>query len=311
MDIGHWTLKVIALGTGSGVPTLKRNLACVALVRNGQIFLFDCGEAAQIQMRKARLHFSRVAAIFISHLHGDHLLGLMGILMSMEMEDRARPLRLFGPPGIAEYVSTLTRLHQTHLNFEVNIRELTASGLVCDAPEYSVQCAPLDHRVFVLGYAFMEKDRPGAFNVEAAQRLGIPAGPLFGKLQRGERVILSDGTVVEPQQVLGATRRGRKVAYCTDTRPCPNAIELARDADLLIYEGTFDHSLVDRAREKGHSTVAQAAELARTAGAKRLLLTHISPRYDDAALLQRQASAVFPDVIVAEDLLEVDVRQPI
>jgi ribonuclease Z len=304
-------LKIIALGTGSGVPTLKRNLACVALVRNGQIFLFDCGEAAQIQMRKARLRFSRVEAIFISHVHGDHLIGLMGMLMSMEMEDRTHPLRLFGPPGIAEYVSTLTRLHQTHINFDVNIRELTESGLVCDEPEYSVRCAPLDHRVFVLGYAFIEKDRPGEFNVVAAERLGVPAGPLFGKLQRGERVTLSDGTVVEPQQVLGATRRGRKVAYCTDTRPCQNAIELARDADLLIYEGTFDHSLADSAREKGHSTVVAAAETAQAAGARQLLLTHISPRYEDVSILQQQASALFPNVIAAEDLLEVDVKQPI
>lgn len=304
-------MKVIALGTGSGVPTLKRNLACIALVRNGQVFLFDCGEAAQIQMRKARLRFSRVEAIFISHTHGDHLIGLMGMLMSMEMEDRARPLRLFGPPGVAEYVSTLTRLHQTHLNFDMNIRELTTSGVVCDDPEYSICCAPLDHRVLVLGYAFIEKDRPGEFNVMAAERLGVPPGPLFGRLQRGERVTLSDGTVVEPQQVLGTPRRGRKVVYCTDTRPCPNAMELARDADLLIYEGTFDHSLADRAWEKGHSTVVQAAEIARTAGAKRLLLTHISPRYEDVSLLHQQASAVFPDVIVAEDLLEVDVKQPI
>ncbi|MCS6859871.1 MAG: MBL fold metallo-hydrolase, partial [Abditibacteriales bacterium] len=170
-------MKVITLGTGSGVPTLKRNLACVALVRHGRIFLFDCGEAAQIQMRKARLRFSRVEAIFISHMHGDHLLGLMGMLMSMEMEGRTHPLRLFGPPGIAEYVATLTRLHQAHINFDVNIRELTESGLVCDEPEYAVRCAALDHRVFVLGYAFIEKDRPGEFNVRAAEQLGVPAGP--------------------------------------------------------------------------------------------------------------------------------------
>jgi ribonuclease Z len=303
-------MKVITLGTGSGVPTLRRNLACVALVRHGQVFLFDCGEAAQIQMRRARLRFSRVEAIFISHTHGDHLIGLMGILMSMEMENRSRPLRVFGPPGIQEYVSTLTRLHQTHINYDVRVRELEHSALVCDEPEYAVHCAPLEHRVFVLGYAFVEKDRPGEFNVEAAQRLGVPVGPLFGKLQRGERMILSDGTVVEPQQVLGPPRRGRKVVYCTDTRPCQNTIELARDADLLIHEGTFDHSRADDAWKKGHSTVVQAAEIAGAASVKRLLLTHVSPRYEDAAVLQQQAQGVFPNVLVAEDLMDVDVEPP-
>jgi ribonuclease Z len=303
-------MKVITLGTGSGVPTLKRNLACVALVRNGQVFLFDCGEAAQIQMRKARLRFSRVEAIFISHTHGDHLIGLMGILMSMEMENRTRPLRIFGPTGIEEYVSTLTRLHQTYINFDLSIRELTEAGRVCDEPEYSVHCAPLDHRVVTLGFAFVEKDRPGEFNVEAAQRLGIPAGPLFGKLQRGERVTLSDGAVVEPQRVLGAPRRGRKVVYCTDTRPCHQAVELARYADLLIYEGTFDESRADDAWRKGHSTVVQAAEVARVAGVKRLLLTHVSPRYEESCILQSQAAAVFSNVVVAEDLMEVDVEPP-
>lgn len=298
-------MRIVFLGTGSGTPTLARYLAAVALVREGEILLFDCGEGTQMRFRRAGLRFSRLSRIFISHLHGDHVTGLPGLLMSLQMAERLAPVHLCGPPGIAELVWTLKRLLHTHFRYDLEISEATGPQVVCDVPAYQVECAPLDHRLFCLGFALTEKDRPGEFNVAAASRLGVPAGPLFGRLQRGETIVLEGGQTVRPEQVLGPPRRGRKIAYCTDTRPCTNAVELAREADLLIHEGTFAADLAEEAKMKSHSTVAEAAEIARQAKVGRLFITHLSPRYVDTGPLQEQAAAVFPNVIIATDLLEI------
>lgn len=298
-------MRIVFLGTSSGTPTLARYLAAVALVREGEILLFDCGEGTQMRFRRAGLRFSRLSRIFISHLHGDHVTGLPGLLMSLQMAERAAPVHLCGPPGIEEFVWTLKRLLHTHFAYELEITEATGSQVVCDVPAYRVECAPLEHRLFCLGYAFTEKDRPGEFNVAEAHRLGVPEGPLFGQLQRGETIALEGGRTVRPEQVLGPPRRGRKVAYCTDTRPCANAVELARGADLLIHEGTFAADLAEEAKMKSHSTVVEAAEVARQAQVGQLFITHLSPRYVDVDLLREQAAAVFPKVTIATDLLEV------
>jgi ribonuclease Z len=201
----------------------------------------------------------------------------------------------------------MKRLLRTHFTYDLEITEAPGQQVVCDTPEYQVECAPLEHRLFCLGYALTEKDRPGMFNVDEAQRLGVPAGPLYGRLQRGETITLEAGRTVRPEQVLGPPRPGQKIAYCTDTRPCANAVALARGADVLIHEGTFAADLADEAAAKSHSTVVEAAEIARQAEARRLLLTHLSPRYVDTDPLREQAAEVFPNVTVANDLLEVTV----
>jgi ribonuclease Z len=299
---------VTFLGTGSGTPSLERNLACVAVQRQGELFLFDCGEAAQIQYRRAGLGFAPLKAIAVSHLHGDHITGLMGLLMSLQMADRQEPLDLYGPPGLGEYVRCNKKALQTHFGYRINLREESGAATFRETEAYTLTAAPLDHRQLCLGFRLEERDRPGRFDLGTARGLGIPEGPLFGKLQRGEAVTLENGRTITPDQVLGPARPGAVLAYCTDTRPCEAAIELARGADLLIYEGTFDADMPDEARRKGHSTVADAARVAEAAGVRRLVITHLSPRYLDVAPLLAQARSIFPETRIARDLLRVEVH---
>jgi ribonuclease Z len=298
-------ITVTFLGTGSGTPTLQRNLPCVALQREGELFLFDCGEAAQIGMRRSGIGWGRLEAIFISHMHGDHVTGLPGVMMSLQMIDREAPLTLIGPPGLEGWVRCFQRSLRTGFAYQLRFVEADTAGVVWETPEYQVLCAPLDHRLFCLGFSLQERARPGRFDPEAAAALGVPEGPLFGRLQRGEPVEVSDSQgatrIVQPDEVLGPARPGLTIAYCTDTRPSAAAVELGRRADLLIHEGTFDATMPEEAAAKGHSTVAQAAQIAVEAGARELLITHISPRYVDMDLLKAQARAVFPNTRFARD----------
>ena len=300
-------LTVTFLGTGSGTPSLERNLACVAVQRGGELFLFDCGEAAQIQYRRAGFGFGPLAAIAVSHLHGDHVTGLMGLLMSLQLADRTEPLELYGTPGLAEYVHLNRRALQTRFGYPLRIREESGPSVLRETDAYRLTAAPLDHRLLCLGFRLEELPRPGRFNLEAARQLGVPPGPLYGQLQRGEAVTLPDGRTVAPEQVLGKPRPGAVLAYCTDTRPCEAAVELARGADLLIHEGTFDATMLRDAHRKGHSTVADAARIAAEAGVRELVITHLSPRYGDVSPLRAQARAIFPNTRIARDMAGFEV----
>ena len=302
-------MRLVFLGTSSATPTPRRFLPSVALIRLGDMFLFDCGEGAQIRFRRANLKFSRLKWILISHMHGDHITGLMGLLMSLQMAERVEPLTIVGPAGLREYVQANRRFLRTDFGYETDFIELSADHeLVYDGPEYALEAGRLDHRLPTYGYALIEKDKPGRFDVEAAKALGVPPGPLFGVLQNGQPVTLADGSEVRPEQVLGEQRPGRRFAYITDTRPCPMAVRLAQDADLLVHESTFALDLADEARQKKHSTTVEAAEVARLAGAKRLVLTHFSPRYVDLEALRREAAEHFPWVDVATDLKEFELE---
>ena len=330
-------MKIIPLGTSSGKPTLARNVSATAVVGEGEWWLFDCGEGTQTQVARARLPAHRLAGIFITHLHGDHFNGLAGLLSTMGLDGRERALTVIGPPGVREYLETLARLKILFVNFPLDLRELGAGDfaarpdsstepggrrpgdassqpgadgepvLVYDGARHTVVARPLDHRLFALGYRLEERTRPGHFDLERARALGIPAGPLYGRLQSGHDVELDDGRVIHPGDVLGPPRPGKAVAYCLDTRPCPAAVALARGAEWLIYEATYTQDLTEEARRYGHSTAAQAAGVARQAGASRLLITHVSPRYPDAAPLLAEARAIFPATTLAEDLMEVEV----
>ena len=303
-------MKVIPLGTSSGKPTLKRNVSALAVVREAEWLLFDCGEGAQMQIARAGLSQSRLAAMFITHLHGDHFNGVAGLLSTMGLDRRTRALMLTGPKGLREYLDTLERLKVIFINYPLELNELEAfDGLVnaFETSDYTVTTRQLDHRLFALGYRVDEHAKPGRFNVQRALELGVPEGPLWGRLQTGEDVLGSSGKTVHPSDVLGAPRPGKSVAYCLDTRPCSAAIELARNVDLLIHEATYTEEFAAEAQQYGHSTAAQAARTACYAGARRLLITHFSSRYPDPAPLLREAREIFPDTILAEDLLEIEV----
>jgi ribonuclease Z len=240
-------------------------------------------------------------------MHGDHVTGLMGLLMSLQMADRTQPLQVVGPRGLADYIRCSRRGLHTSFAYPLQIMEASPGQVVRETGAYRVWCDALDHRLFCLGYAFEELPRPGRFDLAAARALGVPEGPLFGRLQRGESVELPDGRQVRPAEVLGPSRPGAKIAYCTDTRPSPAAVTLGAGADLFIHEGTFDAEMAQEAAHKGHSTVVQAAEVARAAEVRRLAITHISPRYTDPAPLLAQACAVFPETMIAEDLTRVEI----
>ena len=303
-------MRVIPLGTSSGKPTLKRNVSALAVVREAEWLLFDCGEGTQTQVSRAGLSPSRLSAVFITHLHGDHFNGLPGLLSTMGLDRRTRDLELAGPRGIGEYLTLLERLRVAFLTYPVALREFSSlpeSMVVYETPEYSVSALALDHRLFALGYRLQERPRPGRFNVENARTLGVPEGPMWGRLQAGDDVRLDDGRLVRSSEIVGPPRSGKSVAYCLDTRPCAMSVELARDVDLLIHEATYTEEFAAEAQQYGHSTAAQAARTARDAGARRLLITHFSTRYPDPTPLLNEARAIFPDTVMAEDLVEIEV----
>jgi ribonuclease Z len=303
-------MKVIPLGTSSGKPTLKRGVSALAIAREAEWLLFDCGEGTQTQVARAGLSPSRLSAVFITHLHGDHFNGVAGLLSTMGLDRRTKDLTLTGPEGIREYLNMLERLRIVLVTYPLAVRELSSlpgASTVYETPYYTVTARQLDHRLFALGYRVDERPRPGRFNVEKARELGVPEGPLWGQLQAGEEVRLEGGRLLLPSDVLGAPRLGKCVAYCLDTRPCAGSIELARNVDLLIHEATYSEEFAVEARQYGHSTAAQAAQTARDAGAKRLLITHFSTRFPDPSPLLEEAREIFPDTILAQDLIEVEV----
>lgn len=303
-------MKIIPLGISSGKPTLRRNVSALAVAREAEWLLFDCGEGTQMQVGRAGLSPSRLAGVFITHLHGDHFNGVSGLLSTMGLDRRVKELALVGPAGISEYLKMLARLKILYVNYPLNLSEypeMARPRVVYEAEQFTVTALGLEHRIFAMGYRVEERPRPGRFDVERAHALGIPEGPLYGRLQSGHTVILPDGRRIEPSEVLGPPRPGKSVAYCTDTRPCKAAVELARDVDLLVHEATFTEEMAGEAREFGHSTAAQAAKIAKQARARRLLITHFSTRYPDPSPLLEEARAIFPETVLAEELVAIDV----
>jgi len=300
-------LKVIFLGTAGSVPTSRRSLPAILVKRKGEQLLFDCGEGVQRQMVMAGASFHKATKVFITHMHGDHVLGLPGLMQTMALHGREKPLEVYGLSEIKRFIECVRKTVQFGLTFSIEAHEICEAGVVCETPEYTVQAVWANHVTPSLAYALVEKPRPGKFYPERAKALGVPEGPLWGQLQRGKPVKLPDGRTVKPEDVLGPPRRGRKIVYTGDTRPFEGLAEFAADADLLIHDATLGDELAERAYEDGHSTPSQAAETAKKARVKRLVLTHISARYEDAAPLLKQARKIFKNTIVAEDLLSVEV----
>lgn len=298
-------MKVIFLGTSSSIPTPTRSMSSVALVHKSETILFDCGEGTQMQIQRAQLRPSKIRYIFISHLHGDHFFGLPGFLTSQQMQGRRTPLRIFAPAGLRQFIDIIKQLTTFEPDYTVEIFDASLDhDNAWDVGDAVVRAKWLEHTLPTLGFRYQEKPKPGKFNVEEAERLGIPEGPIRHLLQSEQKVVLPSGKEILPDQVLGPPRPGKVVTYCVDTRPCDTSIELAHNADLLIHDATFDAGEEKRAEQTGHSTVEQAAQIATKAGVKRLALTHISARYDneDEVRLLAHAQKVFAKTVLGSDL---------
>lgn len=309
---GMGEVRLIFLGTGAGRPSRTRNVSAVAMTlpepAGGAFWLFDAGEATQHKLLETGLKLNKLEKIFITHLHGDHLYGLPGLLGSRSFMEGAGKLQLFGPPGLQPYLEHTFAVSGTRLTYELEIVEIVA-GQRLEDERFLVETAALDHRIDCFGYRVIERPKPGPLDAAKLIRLGVPPGPLFGRIKQGEDIALPDGRLVRAAEAVGPATPGRIVAILGDTRPCDNAITLARGADVLVHEATFAPGMEAKAAAYGHSTLLQAARIAREAKAGRLVVTHFSPRLDDGLLewLVNDVRAIFPRVDAAWDGFGLDV----
>jgi ribonuclease Z len=300
-------VELLFLGTGGSVPTPERNTTSIALRHGPEVLLFDCGEGTQRQFMRSSFSYMKVTRVFITHLHGDHFLGLPGLIQSMNFNGRVRTLSVYGPGGIKDLMSAVLGLGYYDLGFDVQTFELE-DGDAVSGDDFTVRAVEVEHTVPALGYVFEENPMPGRFMPERAKALGVPEGPLFARLQNGEAVTVK-GKTVEPESVMGPQRAGLKMAYSGDTRPCPRLLEAARGADLLVHEATVASDLKEKARAFGHSTAEEAGRFAAEAGVGKLYLVHFSGRYEDPTPLLEEARRFFPESYLGVDLMAVEVRR--
>jgi ribonuclease Z len=299
-------LSVAFLGTGGAVPSARRNTASLLVARGGERLLFDCGEGTQRQMQRS-LGLVQVDAIFFTHFHADHFLGLPGLLKTYDLTERERPLTIYGPRGLRDLIQSLGRVIG-RVGYQLDLVEIgPGEGIPCDGAE--VRAFPVEHGVRAHGYALAEADRPGRFDPEAAQDLGVKEGPDFARLQRGEAVETAKGTTVRPEEVMGESRPGRTIVITGDTAPCRATVEAAHGAELLVHDASFAEEEAQRAVDTGHSTVGQAAAVAREAEVKLLALVHISSRYHVGKVLE-EAREVFEPTLAPRDFDVIDLPFP-
>jgi ribonuclease Z len=294
-------MEIVFLGTTAAVPSSARGHVAIALKYHNEIILWDCGEGTQRQLIKSKTNYMKINKIFITHFHGDHFLGIPGLIQTMSFADRSEPLHIYGPKGIEELMKRVLNLGEYVEGFKIYAHEMS-DALVIEEEKYAITCLAVEHSIPAYGILFEEK-KGRVFLQEKAKALGIHPGPLYSKLQRGEAVEFN-GRIVRPDDVLGDQKTGFKVIYSSDTRPCKNISKNCKDA-VLIHDGTFDGSLIEHAEKTDHSTVVEAAELAKKGGAKALYLIHISPRYKQEELLLEQAKKVFENTAVTRDLMRV------
>jgi ribonuclease Z len=299
-------MKLFFLGTAGSTPSKERNVSAAAVQMGARAILIDCGEGTQRQILHTTVSYMKITDIFITHFHGDHFLGLPALFQTMNLHERDSPLTVHGPTDADRFVSGILRIGYFRPRFPILVEEMGGGDSV-ELDLFTVTAADAQHNVPALSYSITEQGRPGKFNKPRALELGVPEGPLFGKLQNGESVEV-DGSTITPDMVLGPPRSGRKVVFTGDTRPHPGLVELARDCDVLVHDATFSEEDVDKAGEFSHSTAAQAARTAKECGARTLFLTHFSPRYDEEEEgLLEEARAIFSETRMAHDLEEFTV----
>jgi ribonuclease Z len=299
-------MKLVFLGTSAAQPTQKRGLSCICLEKEGEIIMFDAGESAQISYTKAGLGWNKKMKLFVTHLHGDHCVGILGLLQTMSMQNRTESLEIFGPKGIDEFLAANIKILNFSLPFSILIT-IVSEGKIYENNKFLIHAAKANHSITAFSYLFEEKDKPGRFNVQKANELGIPEGELWNKLQNGEEVN-NNGKTIRPEQVLGTKRPGKKIGISGDTMPTKELELFFNECDYLVFDSTFLDEEKQKAQDTCHSTAKQAAELGKNANVKNLILTHFSARYKDEIGHQNEAGKIHNSVITARDLLEVEIK---
>ncbi|MDR1836743.1 MAG: ribonuclease Z [Treponema sp.] len=297
-------LEAFILGCGGMMPLPNRHLTSVLLRREGDLFLFDCGEGTQVSLRRLNLRWKKISVIFVSHMHADHVTGIPGLLMLSSQVERDDPLYIIGPPKIAEYIEASRRILDMYINYEIIVQEISSPGIVYRGEGFHVRCFPLSHTKPCYGYTLEEDMRPGEFFPQKAQALNVPMGKLWGKLQGGEAIQTEDGREIRPSDVMGPPRHGRKFSFVTDSLAVPEISTHVIGSDLFVCEGMFGGDLTEDAHSKKHMTAEEAAGIAAaSAGIRKLALIHYSPRYTEYDLKQilSEAQAVFPDTVLTRD----------
>ena len=299
-------MKLVFLGTSAAQPTEYRGLSCICLEREGEILMFDAGEAAQISYMKSGLGWNKKMKIFVTHMHGDHCVGILGLLQTMSMQNRTETLEIFGPSGIEEFIGANIKVLNFGLSFPILISTIK-EGKVFENEKYQIEACKANHSVTAFSYLFEEKDKPGRFNVDKAKELGIPEGNLWNKLQNGNEITIGD-KIISPKQVLGEKRPGKKIGISGDTMPTEELEKFFKGCDYLVFDSTFLDEEKDKALDTHHSTAKQAATVAKNANVKNLVLTHFSARYKDEEGHLNEALEIHDSVITAKDLLEIEIK---
>ncbi len=299
-------MKLVFLGTSASQPTENRGLSCICLERDGEILMFDAGEAAQISYMKSGLGWNKKMKMFVTHLHGDHCVGILGLLQTMSMQKRTETLEIFGPSGIDQFIAANIKILNFGLSFPVLIT-IIKEGKIFENEKYSMYVCKANHSVTAFSYLFEEKDKPGRFNVEKAKELGIPEGELWNKLQNGNKITINE-KIIKPEQVLGEKRPGKKIGISGDTMPTKELEKFFKECDYLVFDSTFVDEEKQRAEDTYHSTAKQAATLGKNAKVKNLILTHFSARYKDEVRHLKEAKEIHNSVTTARDLLEIEIK---
>jgi ribonuclease Z len=299
-------MKLVFLGTSAAQPTAQRGMTCICLVLEKEILMFDAGEGAQIAFSKSKLGWNKKLKIFVTHLHGDHCVGILGLLQTMALQTRTESVDIYGPVGIEEFIAANLKILNFGLTFPVRINRIK-EGLVVEDSIYRVDVCEAEHSIPAWSYLFTEKDKPGKFYPEKAKQLGVPEGKLWHELQKNIPVKVGDKTI-NPSDVMGEKRKGKKIGISGDTRPTKKLEEFFSGCDYITFDSTYSDDLRDKAKDNFHSTSKEAAELAKKAKVANLILTHFSARYEDVDDLVKEASTIHGSVIAAEDLLEIEIK---
>jgi ribonuclease Z len=299
-------MRLIFLGTSAAVPTSKRGLSSIVLLRGNELLLFDAGEGMQRNFIKAGIGMNKKMKIFITHMHADHCVGLLGLLQTMSLQGRERMLDIYGPLRLLEFLKENMRIMNFGLSFNINVHLINSEGIITKENDYQISSCNACHSIPSYSYCLTEFERPGTFNIEEAKRLGIPEGKLYHELQYGQDIIYQ-GKIIKSSQIMGPVRPGRKVGISGDTRPTSRLQNFFKDCDVLVFESTYSDEKHCKALESFHSTATEAAQLAKASGVKKLVLTHFSPRYEETTQLVQQARTIHDNVEAAEDLKMTDI----